>query len=192
MSVRQSISKKTRFEIFKRDLFTCQYCGNQPPETTLVIDHIHPVKEGGGNDEMNLITSCLECNQGKGARVLENMINRPDADLKWLEMQQEIAELKRYQSAKQEREKLYISIIEGFWETWIGYFGIDEDMPSDVLFRGLLNWASPSQIDRAIIITSEHRKYLFHFNNKFKYLCGVLHNIVNEEIDQCPNIDSCT
>lgn len=45
---RKAISKKTRFEVFKRDRFTCQYCGATPPGVLLHIDHIHPVAEGGG------------------------------------------------------------------------------------------------------------------------------------------------
>ena len=37
-----SISKKIRFEVFKRDGFTCQYCGKSPPGVTLEADHIKP------------------------------------------------------------------------------------------------------------------------------------------------------
>ena len=40
---RKSIGKKKRFEVFARDEFTCRYCGKQPPEVQLVIDHIKPV-----------------------------------------------------------------------------------------------------------------------------------------------------
>lgn len=70
MPKRQTISKKTRFEIFKRDSFTCQYCGNHPPKCLLEIDHITPLSKGGDNTENNLITSCFECNRGKAARDL--------------------------------------------------------------------------------------------------------------------------
>lgn len=70
MSERKSISKKTRFEVFKRDNFTCQYCGRSAPEVILEIDHINPVKNGGDNNIMNLITSCFDCNRGKGKRKL--------------------------------------------------------------------------------------------------------------------------
>ena len=66
MNKRKPISKKTRFEIFKRDSFTCQYCGKKSPDTILNVDHITPVVEGGTNAMTNLITSCFECNSGKG------------------------------------------------------------------------------------------------------------------------------
>lgn len=65
MSKRKSISKKLRFEIFKRDMFTCQYCGKKAPEIILNIDHIKPVSKGGDNNILNLITSCFDCNSGK-------------------------------------------------------------------------------------------------------------------------------
>ena len=70
MSKRKSISKTMRFEIFKRDSFTCQYCGRMAPDVVLEVDHIHPVSKGGDNDILNLVTSCMDCNRGKGARKL--------------------------------------------------------------------------------------------------------------------------
>lgn len=65
MGKRKSLSKKIRFEVFKRDSFTCQYCGGKAPDVILEVDHINPVKEGGENDILNLVTSCFDCNRGK-------------------------------------------------------------------------------------------------------------------------------
>lgn len=67
---RRFISAKTRFDIFKRDRFTCQYCGSHPPGVLLHLDHIVAVASGGTNDPHNLVTSCEPCNLGKGARHL--------------------------------------------------------------------------------------------------------------------------
>jgi len=72
MSKRKTISKKNRFEIFKRDKFTCHYCGKTPPGVLLEVDHIKPVFEGGTNELINLITACFDCNRGKGARKLDD------------------------------------------------------------------------------------------------------------------------
>lgn len=69
---RKTISKKIRFEVFKRDKFTCQYCGKQAPDAILVIDHIHPVSKGGEDVMLNYTTSCDVCNSGKGARTLDD------------------------------------------------------------------------------------------------------------------------
>lgn len=66
-----SISTRTRFEVFKRDRFTCAYCGRTPPEVLLHVDHIHPVAAGGSDDMANLITACSTCNLGKSSVPLE-------------------------------------------------------------------------------------------------------------------------
>lgn len=69
---RKAISKKTRFEVFKRDSFKCQYCGKCAPDVILNVDHINPVSKGGDNEIMNLITSCEDCNSGKSDRRLSD------------------------------------------------------------------------------------------------------------------------
>jgi hypothetical protein len=68
---RQPISKRLRFEVFKRDGFTCQYCGRTPPAVLLEADHVHPLTAGGATDADNLVTSCQDCNRGKGAVPLD-------------------------------------------------------------------------------------------------------------------------
>lgn len=72
MARRKAIPKKVRFEVFKRDKFTCTYCGRKAPDVVLEVDHIIPVAEGGKNDIMNLTTSCRDCNRGKGKRTLSD------------------------------------------------------------------------------------------------------------------------
>ena len=39
MAERKPLSKKIRFEVFKRDAFTCQYCGQMAPDVLLEVDH---------------------------------------------------------------------------------------------------------------------------------------------------------
>lgn len=69
---RVGLSVKVRFEVFKRDKFTCQYCGAKAPDVLLNADHIKPVASGGTNDLVNLVASCASCNSGKGARELSD------------------------------------------------------------------------------------------------------------------------
>ena len=59
------ISKRLRFKIFKRDCFRCVYCGAQPFDTKLQIDHKIPKSKGGSDLESNLVVACLDCNLGK-------------------------------------------------------------------------------------------------------------------------------
>ena len=86
MAERKAISKRMRFEVLKRDSFTCQYCGKQPPDTVLHLDHIKPVSKGGKNTILNLVTSCVDCNLGKSDVELsdDSAIKKQQSQLKLL------------------------------------------------------------------------------------------------------------
>jgi hypothetical protein len=66
---------KLRFEVFKRDLFKCQYCGRTPPDVVLELDHINPKSKGGKGNIDNYITACFECNRGKRDNLLTDIPN---------------------------------------------------------------------------------------------------------------------
>lgn len=68
--IREPIGKKLRFEVLKRDKFTCQYCGQKAPDVILHVDHIQAVANGGSSNIINLVTACSDCNGGKSARPL--------------------------------------------------------------------------------------------------------------------------
>lgn len=59
----------SRQEVFRRDHFTCQYCGKKNVELT--IDHILPRKLGGKHAWTNVITACISCNRRKGSSTPE-------------------------------------------------------------------------------------------------------------------------
>lgn len=92
---RRPLSRKTRFEVLKRDKFTCQYCGRQAPEVVLHVDHITPVSKGGTNDITNLVTSCRECNLGKSNRELSDdaVVTKQKAQLDLLQERREQLEM---------------------------------------------------------------------------------------------------
>lgn len=69
---RKTIGPKVRFEVFKRDSFKCQYCGQSSPDVVLHVDHIKPVSKGGDNSIVNLITACQGCNSGKSDVELDD------------------------------------------------------------------------------------------------------------------------
>lgn len=73
-----AISVRTRFEVFKRDEFTCQYCGKKSPDVVLEVDHIVPQCDGGADDVVNLRTSCWDCNHGKAGKPLSEIVTGED------------------------------------------------------------------------------------------------------------------
>lgn len=63
--------KLTRREIFRRDNYTCQYCGRR--DVTLTIDHVTPRHLGGLPVWTNLVKACSSCNHHKGGRRVEEV-----------------------------------------------------------------------------------------------------------------------
>jgi 5-methylcytosine-specific restriction endonuclease McrA len=61
----------SRRNIFKRDHFTCQYCGVQPGMEELTLDHVLPRSRGGQSRWDNCVLACLECNKRKADRTPE-------------------------------------------------------------------------------------------------------------------------
>jgi hypothetical protein len=116
---RKSLSKKMRFEIYKRDNFTCQYCGNSAPSVILEIDHIHPYSEGGGCDMMNLVTSCESCNRGKGNRLLSDntAVERQITQLKRInEKREQLELLLEWRQELEAFSQKSFEVLVNFWE----------------------------------------------------------------------------
>ena len=124
MVERKPISKKKRFEVFKRDKFTCQYCGRKSPDVILEVDHIKPVAEGGNNGILNLITSCRDCNRGKGKTLLsineevakqqsrlQELAEKREQMKMLMEWRNELAD---FENAQAEKLSDYIQTISGY------------------------------------------------------------------------------
>ena len=61
----------SRRNVFKRDRFTCQYCGAQPGSEELTIDHVTPRAQGGTSMWTNCVLACIDCNARKADRAPE-------------------------------------------------------------------------------------------------------------------------
>ena len=59
----------TRFNVFLRDRFGCQYCGTGYAPEELTFDHIVPRSRGGRTTWENVVTACIACNRDKGNRL---------------------------------------------------------------------------------------------------------------------------
>ena len=60
-----AISKRTRYDVLRRDNFACRYCGTRAPSVELHVDHVIPKSLGGSDDGWNLTAACAPCNLGK-------------------------------------------------------------------------------------------------------------------------------
>ena len=59
----------TRFNVFLRDRFACQYCGEPFPSHLLTFDHVVPRSRGGRTTWENVVSACEDCNLRKGNRM---------------------------------------------------------------------------------------------------------------------------
>jgi 5-methylcytosine-specific restriction endonuclease McrA len=59
----------SRRNLFKRDKYTCQYCGAQPGTEELTIDHVLPRSRGGQSTWENCVLACVSCNARKASRT---------------------------------------------------------------------------------------------------------------------------
>lgn len=163
--MRKPITKKLRFEIFKRDNFTCQYCGRKAPDVILNVDHINPVKRGGKNDILNLITSCFECNSGKKARLLtdKSVIEKQQNQLeelneKRVQMEMMIQWRNELQDIENNQIKFIIDTINGNLQ---GFY-VDEDFKKTA--KSLLKKYALSLILEVIDISSD--RYLKTYSQR--------------------------
>lgn len=176
------IPKSLRFDIFRRDNFTCQYCGRRPPDVVLEVDHITPLSQGGDDDPSNLVTSCYDCNRGKGAKVLEAAIQPHDLDLDYLEAEQRLAELQRYKKVKKRLDKATqetISDLQDFFQEQLNTSWV----PETRAWRWLLYYHEPSEIEKAITLADSQSKFNSS-SQKWRYACAILRNWRRGE--QCP------
>lgn len=162
---RQPIPKSMRFEIFKRDKFTCQYCGKKSPDVVLHVDHIHPVSKGGTNDLLNLITSCIDCNLGKSDRTLADtsIIDRKRTQMEELqERRDQIEMMMEWQRGLVELDQYLIEQVAKFWAELVEPYLLTEQGLKSL--KKLLKQNSADEIMEAMRIATQ--QYLQYDNDQ--------------------------
>jgi hypothetical protein len=176
-SNRVPLGKKLRFEVFKRDGFTCVYCGGQPPKVVLHCDHVVAVANGGTNDIDNLVTACDACNLGKGARELTAVplsIEEKTAILR--EREDQIAAFNDLISEKLARIELTAwAVADVFIDSWRDD-GIRRDW-----FASIERFADRLSLDD--LLMAANRAVTKQPRNKsaaFSYFCGICWKLIKD------------
>jgi 5-methylcytosine-specific restriction endonuclease McrA len=190
-SQRKPIGKRLRFEIFKRDGFTCQYCGGRPPAVVLQVDHVIAVSHGGTNEIENLITACFECNSGKSDR---NLADVPDSIKQKIARQRESSEqiseyYKFLEQARQERERV-VGELGSYWCDSIvskserGQWTWSQDRKRSA--RRFLQSLNPNEIRDAIdLAILRLAPSLDDDSAAWKYFCGICWSKIRESRSDC-------
>ncbi len=178
MAKRKALSKSTRFEVFKRDSFTCQYCGQSAPDVILEVDHIVPVASGGTDDVMNLVTSCRDCNRGKGSKELsdDSVVKKQKKQLDELNEKREQAEmLAQWKASLLEIMEGQISAIDDYIQT-VTAWGLSDQGKRNI--RALIRRFGFQEVYTAVEIAFD--KY-YHdddssWNRAFNKIGGICYN----------------
>ena len=100
-----AVGAKLRYEVLKRDSYTCRFCGSRAPDVFLEIDHVIPRACGGQDVASNLQVLCEECNRGKSMTMPERWLVkevRKAAERGWepaAEVPDDCSEMYAYQDA---------------------------------------------------------------------------------------------
>lgn len=171
-----AICKKLRFEVFKRDNFTCQYCGRTPPQI-LEIDHIISKSQGGTDEFDNLITACFDCNRGKGKNLLTSIKKKAiiKENLRKLKLQEEqLKEFYKLKECQKKRTEKEIDEIERNF--FIGTEGVFAPHGRESIKR-FLSIFPKQKILEAVGIAQK----ILNGEHRFKYMCKILHNWRREQ-----------
>ena len=178
---RKQITTRTRFEIFKRDSFTCQYCGQKPPLAILHVDHIVPVSAGGSYENENLLTSCSTCNLGKSDVSLDRITSPIAATI--AEERERVNQVKLYNKHLRAINKARSLDFKEVSDCLISAQGknpnefvISGKVASSV--RTFLKILPKEEILESVQISDERIGFEANSYKAFKYFCGVCWNKV--------------
>lgn len=167
-----------RFEVFKRDAFTCTYCGRRPgPDVVLEVDHIIPRAEGGDDSLENLTTSCWDCNHGKGAKMLDERAPVPDLEERAELIRERERQLRVYHAAKAEERKRQDAQFAVVWEHWFRIWGVSEDSvpsyyePGEQALRRYIDLIGPDEVMDAMDVAG--RRFSNLTTTPLRYFFGV-------------------
>lgn len=173
---RKPVPRRVRFEVLRRDNFTCRYC--RSTENPLTIDHVTPVALGGTDEPANLVACCRDCNIGKASVAPDQatVAQVSEDALRWvkaMEMATRTAEAARVTAA--ERTKRWVDEWFLFARTGHAY-----DLPADAEQRigQFLDAGMP--MDRLCSAARIACRAKF-VENRFAYFVGVANNMLAEQ-----------
>lgn len=179
------ISKKLRFEVFKRDSFTCQYCGRTPPEVTLEADHIIPKKEKGIDDIVNLITACFDCNRGKGKRNLNTIPKSINNNFNaFKEKQWQLAQYTKFLRKQTASLSYKINLVNEEFRKYFGGYELNKQFKTTTLKTFVTKLPHIKVIDAMFIACNKYKVLstaasytkIYWGHKAISYFCGICWN----------------
>ena len=184
-----AVSKRTRFEVLRRDNHACRYCGQTAPDVKLTVDHVTPVALGGTDAPSNLVAACVDCNAGKSS-------SSPDASLvaqvsddavRWAAAMSLAAQRA---GADRDAEAEAASEFHAYWQTWT--FGPKPShfpLPADweyAIARQLRSGLTIDDLKYAarVAVTAPRVEY----GQEFRYFMGVCRTMLAARVEAAREI----
>lgn len=165
---------KIRFDVFKRDGFTCQYCGRTPPAVVLELDHIMPRSKGGPDNVDNYITTCFECNRGKGKHTLNTVV--PGAEEKVELLKERRLQLKAFNRLIEKQEAEQGAAVDGVVEVFRDNF--PDRQPTDkfkeTTIKRFVTLLPLTKIKSAMTLACSTKAH--EPEQALRYFCGICWN----------------
>lgn len=171
-----AVSKRTRYEVLKRDNHTCRYCGGVAPDVVLTVDHVVPTALGGPDAPDNLVAACKDCNAGKASTNPDDPLVADVAQdaLRWAAAMKVAAQRV---SAREEPMRKYVTYMEDVVRSVMELSDLPEDWRES--FVQFYRAGLPREMtEQAVYIAVA--KASVPWRSKWKYACGVAWTMVCE------------
>lgn len=173
-----AVTKRTRFEVLRRDNYTCRYC--RSVENELTVDHVTPVALGGSDDPDNLVAACKDCNSGKASSSPDATTVAQVAEdaVRWATAMQQVAKVRTGERRKVER---YIAAFDKNWSLWTTTYGETFDRPAGwraSIERFYQAGLPIEDLNAAADRACGNRKV--NQWESFRYMCGICWNVITE------------
>lgn len=165
-----AVSKRTRYEVLKRDNHTCRYCGATAPDAVLTVDHVTPVALGGSDDPSNLVAACQDCNAGKSSTApdAEMVAQVSEDDLRWAAVVKRAAEQMEKQAKADKRRH------DWFTKAWRKWDENGSSLPNG--WRASLDCWLSAGLPKAVLLDCLDRAVLNQnvaHDDVFRYMGGI-------------------
>ncbi len=168
-----AVSKRTRFEVLRRDNHVCRYCGAKAPDVTLTIDHIIPVALGGSDKPDNLVAACRDCNYGKASTSPDGTLVddvKQDA-IRWSKALVLVA---RQRSRARKKRGAYADAFRVAWDVW-SYGPDKKPLPLPADWRESLGrfydlGVPMAEIEHYVTVAGGNNRV--HIDATFRYFAG--------------------
>lgn len=180
---RQPISKRLRYEVLRRDGFTCRYCGAKAPDVEITVDHVNPVVLGGSSTAENLVAACRDCNAGKTSTTPDTpIVGDVESDaLRWALAMKTAANVQYEQRA---RIAAYILEFDLTWTSWhYEHDGSDHEIqrPGD-WENSVRTWFAVG-MPIAVLTELVDQTMPRRTRDPWKYFCGAVWRYLDQQQD---------